>query len=353
MERLTGLVDSITANPYIAAGIIVAIAFVAAGVVDFIVTRICRLLARRTKSNFDDELVGILHNPVRTTVFLFGLGVAVDYLDLGALERFVLVTLRVIVLFVWTGFAFRFVGLAVRVMAEAPKVTIVAPRTEPLFTNVGRLLVLSGMIYYFFLIIGVQPTAWLASAGVVGLAVGFAAKDTLANLFAGIFIMADAPYKLGDMINLDSGDRGQVTHIGLRSTRLLTRDDVEVTLPNAVIANAKIVNESGGPYTKHRIRVGVGVSYGSDIDKVQSVLEDIASSNEKIADEPAARVRFRQFGASSLDFELLGWINNPQDRGLTKHELNRAIYKRFETEGITIPFPQRDLWIKEMPTDGQ
>ena len=76
---------------------------------------------------------------------------------------------------------------------------------------------------------------------------GFAAKDTLANLFAGVFILADAPYKIGDFIVLDGGERGRVTKIGIRTTRILTRDDVEITIPNATIANSKIINESGGP----------------------------------------------------------------------------------------------------------
>jgi MscS family membrane protein len=85
-------------------------------------------------------------------------------------------------------------------------------------------------------------TAWLASAGIIGIAVGFAAKDTLANLFSGVFILADSPYKLGDYVVLEDNSRGKVTQIGLRSTRMLTRDDVEVTVPNSIMGNTKIIN---------------------------------------------------------------------------------------------------------------
>ena len=85
-------------------------------------------------------------------------------------------------------------------------------------------------------------------------------KDTLSNLFAGIFIMADAPYKEGDYINLDSGERGYVRSIGIRSTRIMTRDDIEITIPNALIANSKIVNESGGPDEKERVRITLEIS---------------------------------------------------------------------------------------------
>ena len=116
----------------------------------------------------------------------------------------------------------------------------------------------------FLLIWGINPTAWLASAGVIGIAVGFAAKDSLANLFSGIFIVADAPFKIGDYIVLDSGERGAVTHLGMRSTRLLTRDDVEITIPNAVIANAKTDHHSGQYWLRTGKAVSVDTGPGPD-----------------------------------------------------------------------------------------
>jgi len=171
----------------------------------------------------------------------------------------------------------------------------------------------------------------------------------LANLFSGFFILVDAPYKLGDYINLDSGERGKVTNIGMRSTRLLTRDDIEITLPNAVIANSKISNESGGPHLKMRVRIDVGVAYGCDVDQVCDVLETVAAEHEGVLSYPAPRVRMRAFGASSLDFQLMGWIDDPQDRGRINHELMMSIYKAFGAAGIEIPFPQSDLHIKQLP----
>ena len=192
-------------------------------------------------------------------------------------------------------------------------------------------------------------TAWLASAGIVGIAVGFAAKDTLANLFSGVFILADTPYKIGDYVVLDGNQRGKVTHIGLRSTRLLTRDDVEVTVPNSIMGNSKVTNQSGGPHPKFRIRIQIGVAYGTDIDEVESILMNIAEEEDLIVKYPEPRVRFRTFGASSLDFELLGWIENPEYKGRATHFLNSAIYKRFNEANIEIPYAKQDLYIKELP----
>jgi MscS family membrane protein len=224
---------------------------------------------------------------------------------------------------------------------------IVEERTIPLFDLVMTIMIIGAAAYALLMVWDINPTAWLASAGVIGIAVGFAARDTLANLFAGFFIIADAPYKLGDYIVLDSGDRGEVTKVGIRSTRLLTRDDVEITVPNSEMANAKIFNESGGRWVKFRIRVKVGVAYGSDVDEVVALLERVASEHDEVCRDPAPRVRMRGFGDSSLDFELLCWVNHPSERGFVTHQLYMHIYKDLNAADIEIPFPQRDVWVRD------
>jgi small-conductance mechanosensitive channel len=217
-----------------------------------------------------------------------------------------------IALFVWTAFFLRGSRIVITQLSQQrSRFKIIHQQTLPIFLNMINIFIVMFMVYLIFTAWGVNMNAWLASAGVVGIAVGFAAKDTLANLFAGIFIMADAPYKIGDFIVLDSTERGEVTHIGIRSTRILTRDDIEVTIPNSLIGNSKIINESGGPNEKHRCRIPVGVAYGSDIDRVRDILMEIAKDNFDVCQTPEPRVRFRLFGGSSLDFELLVWINRP------------------------------------------
>ncbi|WP_235615331.1 mechanosensitive ion channel family protein [Candidatus Thiodiazotropha endoloripes] len=249
-------------------------------------------------------------------------------------------------------FAIRLSKLLLQVASSrASDHAVIRPQTLPLFTNLFAITFFIFAVYFIFQAWHIDMTAWLASAGIIGIAVGFAAKDTLANLFSGVFIMADTPYKIGDYIVLDDGTglRGKVTSIGIRSTRLLTRDDVEVTIPNAIMGNSKVVNESGGPYPKYRIRVAVGVAYGVDIDKVKSILLTIAEENEAVCHDPEPRVRFRTFGASSLDFELLCWVDNPELRGRVVDMLNSTIYKLFLQEGVEIPYSKQDLYIKEFP----
>ena len=132
-----------------------------------------------------------------------------------------------------------------------------------------------------------------------------------------------------------------MTKIGLRSTRMMTRDDVEITVPNAAIASGKIINESGGPSKKSRVSVGVGVAYGSDVDQVREVLLRAAQGVEFVVDDPEPRIRFTEMADSALVFSVLCWIEFPELRGQCVDGLNTAIYKALNAEGITIPFPQR------------
>lgn len=172
---------------------------------------------------------------------------------------------------------------------------------------------------------------------------------SLANLFSGVFILADTPYKIDDYVALDGNQLGKVTHIGLQSTRLLTRDDVEVTVPNSIMGNSQVTNQSGGPHPKFRICVKIGVAYGTDIDQVEEILMGIAANESLIVKYPELRVRFREFGASSLNFELLGWIESSELRGRAIHNLNSSVYKAFNAANIEIPFAKQDLYIKELP----
>ena len=251
---------------------------------------------------------------------------------------------------IWGQFIYRTSQFSLKNLSRQAKTgSIIQPQTLPLLDNISAVLIILLIIYLLFMTWNIDMTAWLASAGIIGIAIGFAAKDTIANLLSGVFILADSPYKIGDYIVLDSGERGMVTHIGLRSTRILTRDDLEINIPNAIIANGKIINESSGRHVKSRTRIKVGVAYGSDIDFVKSLLLDEAAQETQICQDPEPRVRFRTFGPSSLDLELLVWIDNPEIRGRVIDSLNTKIYKRFAREKVEIPYSKHDLYIKSFP----
>ena len=231
-------------------------------------------------------------------------------------------------------------------------VSIEQVKSAGIATDVTRLVIRVITFIIAFIILynvadrfGIPVTAVFASAGIAGLAVALAAKDTLANLFGGVTIFMDRPFKTGDYIVLDNAERGEVVQIGLRSTRILTRDDVMISIPNAIITNTKIINQSS-PEPMFRVRTNIGVAYGSDIKNVEKIMMDQAASNSLVADHPEPRVRFRQFGEYSLNFELQCWAKRPDDRSRLLHGLNSGIYNAFNEAGIKIPFPQQDVHLR-------
>ena len=351
-EQIDKAVGLFGPNVYLQA-LVIAVAFIVVGkIAEWILTRMIGRIARRSSTELDDKLVALLHRPIFVSFVLLGLGLATVRLQLpGATQVFTLAALKTIAIFIWYGFFRSAANIATEVARGRRDSKFVESGMLQLLQNVIKVVMFALFVYFLFVAWNIDLTAWLASAGIVGLALSFAARDTLSNLFAGVSIVADAPYKTGDFIILETGERGVVTHIGLRSTRLLTRDDIEITIPNGVIGNSTIINEAGGPNQKHRIRVAVGVAYGSDIDQVIATLEGVAADHEEVCDEPAPRVRFRRFGESSLDFELLCWIARPVDRGRLSHDLHCAVYKAFARDEIQIPFPQRDLHVRTMPVE--
>lgn len=337
-------------NIYLQAAAI-AVAFIFAGKIsDFLLCNTLAKIAARSNTQVDDDLIVLLHRPIFLSFVLVGLGLATQRIGMAAAPEFLtLGLLKTIAIVVWYGLFRRMASIILAALSRGSENKILQASMLPLMDNTIKVVLVALAAYFIFLAWDIDVTAWLASAGIVGLALSFAAKDTLSNLFAGVSIVADAPYKSGDYITLESGERGMVTHIGLRSTRILTRDDVEITIPNGLIGNSKIINETGGISPRHRIRVAVGVAYGSDVDHVIAVLAQVADEHAAVCESPEPRVRFRQFGESSLDFELLCWIEKPVDRGRIRHELHCAVYKSFGVEKIVIPFPQRDLHVRTMP----
>jgi len=350
ISKVQNLAEYIGPNLYLQALIIAATFIIIGKIADWIVSGIIGRFARQSSNNFDNQIVDLVHKPIFLSLVLLGLALATRRLQLPDAPTFITIgIIRTIAVVVWYNTIMRLMNLTVGALSKSRDRQIVQTGMLSLLHNVMKIVAVALAIYFLFLAWKLDVTAWLASAGIVGLALSFAAKDTLSNLFAGVSIVMDAPYKSGDFIILDSGERGVVTDIGLRSTRILTRDDVEITVPNGIIGNGKIINEAGGPPSQHRIRTGVGVAYGSDLDQVIEVLEAVAVDHPEILSDPAPRVRFRLFGDSSLNFELLGWISKPVDRGRVGHELNCAIYKALAKNKIEIPFPQRDLHVRTMP----
>jgi len=329
-------------------GIIIVVAFaILAWLVDLIINRVLTALVRKSKFRLDDQILAILHRPVWVSVVLMGAITAVQWISPRPPFPFILTALlKSLLVLIW---AFAINRVVLRIIEDFISHWREAGREGSeiigLVGNLTRIIVLAGGIFLLLSMWKINITPLLASAGIAGVAVALAAKETLSNFFGGVTVLLDQPYRVGDYIVLDSGERGEVVQIGLRSTRILTRDDVQISIPNAIITNTKVINESA-PEPRFRVRIKVGVAYGTDVDQVEDILLNVARNNPHVSPQPEPRVRFRVFGDSSLDFELLCWAHRPHDKGKIIHELNRDIYKSFGQAGVVIPFPQRDVHVR-------
>ena len=355
MTETVERISSLLFNPTYREVTILALTLLVALVVRLAFHRIVLRITRRTETEVDDQVMESCRRPLIIVILLGGAAWAIAGLEIPEPGHFILLGIiqTIAVLAVSTA-VLRVTQILLDALSrQVDHASFIQPKTLPLLEIVAKILVFGGGAYFFFLAWNIDVTTWLASAGIIGIAVGFAAKDTLANLFSGIFILADAPYQIGDFIILDNGLRGQVLEIGMRSTRLLTRDDIAVTVPNALIASSKIVNETSGNDQKMRVRVKVSVAYGSDIDQVRKVLLSAVDGVANVEPEPAPRVRFRTFGDSGLDFELLAWVSEPVFRGRALDDLNTNVYNALNAAGIEIPYPKMDLYVKEGPLQAQ
>ena len=296
--------SAIINNPILKMGFLFILSLIIAKISDLSFSFLIKKIVLKTKSDIDDKIVNYLHKPIYYSILFICLTLSLQVVDNkipDSIDYILLGCFKSITIALWSFALFNILILIIKWYSQRNKENNLFNKNAlPLFDNLGKIIIFLGAIYFIFLSWDVDVTGWVASAGILSVVIGFGAKDTVANLFAGIFIMADAPYKEGDYINLDSGERGCVKSIGIRSTRIMTRDDIEITIPNSVIANSKIINESGGPYEKERVRLNISVSYDSDIDKVREILYNIAVNSKHSCDGPDPRIRFREFGDSGL-----------------------------------------------------
>jgi MscS family membrane protein len=294
----------------------------------------------------EDAVIGFFRKPAMYSLGVFGAWKAVGVTFVGSQSPWWLLSLLYSwVIILWTNAAINVSGSVLARAAVSGEGALVGPRVLPLFQMIAKGGIVSAGIYFIFLSWHLNLSAWIASAGIVGIAVGFGAKDSLSNLFGGLAILADSPYQLGDTLVLPTGERGRVVEIGLRSTRLLTRDDIELCVPNSLMANTMVTNETGGPKPPHRINVKVQVGYGTDIDQVKTVLIEETAGVFGVMNNPSPMVMFESFGDSGLGFIVQVWLDHSSNREQVLNDLNSCIYKRLNSEGIELPFPKRDVFL--------
>lgn len=327
--------------------IVLSVYIVIAVVLRLFIVNVLLKLTKYTKTNFDDEFLLIIKSPILATVMIAGFLhfhslISFHYADYASIVRNFFVTVLVI------SWMMAIIRLSIHINENLiHKLFDIAGLQKDILPLINIFLKILIFVIGFFFILSIWQidlTPVLASAGIISAAVAIAAKDTIGNFFAGVAVFVDKPYKIGDWINLDNSERGEVIEIGMRSTRVKTMDNILITIPNSIIANSKIINESA-PILNFRFKIPISVAYDSDTDKVEELLLDIARSTENVLSEPAPAVRMCRFGDHGIEFELLCWANEPPLKDSIIHAINKQIISKFRNEQITIPYPQRDVRI--------
>jgi small conductance mechanosensitive channel len=239
------------------------------------------------------------------------------------------------------------IGLVVRGLRKVMRQQEVDKTLETFVCNLVRMALLVVVVIAAIGALGVQTTSFIAIFGAAGLAIGLALQGSLSNFAAGVLIVLFRPYKVGDYIE-GAGISGSVEQVQILTTILRTPDNKEIIVPNSQIMDSIITNYSAND--TRRVDMVVGVSYGDDLDKVRTTLEELIAADDRILDEPACTIAVSDLADSSVNFVVRPWVRSDDYWGV-KFDLTEAIKKRFDEHGISFPFPQQDVHLYKASAD--
>ncbi len=327
----------------IGVGAALAVWFVGWLVKRFGMKRLARLL-RKTPTDLDDALLHAIRPHIPIWFLLGGILAGARYVGLTAghlkaVDTFVQVAYIISLTFASATFLVHFIATrATKLPGAVPATTLIQNTVRIIVIALGALMVVTNL--------GIAVTPILTALGVGSLAVALALQPTLSNLFAGFYVTLAQQVRVGDYVELETGQAGFVTDIGWRSTEIRELPNNIVIVPNARVAEIIVKNYSL-PENEQSALVQVGVSYGSDLAKVESVTIDVAKEVLSTVQGGVAAfepfIRYHTFGDSSINFSVILRVQQFTDRYLVSHEFVKRLHRRYAEEGIEIPFPQRVL----------
>ena len=223
------------------------------------------------------------------------------------------------------------------------------PSLQYSLARIGGYIFIFVGLYVALNLVGIDLSSLAILAGAVGVGLGFGLQNIVSNFVSGVMLLAERPISIGDRVEVN-GVHGQVKRISLRSTLVVTNDNISVIVPNSNFISEPVVNWSYGD-PKVRLRLPVGVAYGTDPERVRSLLLQVALAHPAVLRDPAPNVFFKGFGESSLDFELAVWTAEMTKSPLRfRSDLFFAMEKTLREHGVEIPFPQRDIRLRTDPS---
>ena len=335
---------------YLASLIYIFLAFCASKALDSLTRIWLKKWAARTKTKFDDLLLGLLSGPVKIVVFVLLLKIGLEVFDWGAFVNSVLDKgLKIMVAATITYTVLKLIDLLMGYWKERAAVESDRTFDEQLFPIIRKTLKVFVTVVAVLVTsqnLGFDITAAIAGLSVGGLALGLAAQDTVANLFGAVAIFIDKPFRIGDRIQLDAVD-GMVETIGLRSTRVRNLDGHLITIPNKTMGNATITNVTRRPNIK--TVMDIGITYDTPTEKVHRALQIL---KEVYKDHPQTfdcLISFNKFADSALNLQVVHWWNSTDYKEYLAgfQGMNLTVKERFDKEGIGFAFPTQTLYVKQ------
>jgi small-conductance mechanosensitive channel len=350
------LPDNLMIHALIAVAIIIA-AYLLSGVVKRLLTWVGKKFFAKTQTALDDLILEVVRKNVRVLMLILGVKIATREIRKGLYPEHL--TIEQMLEYVDAIVFVAAVYIVVRVVFGIVRILVTWYLDEleeggdsqlkmtlaPLASKILALLI--GMVGAIVILdhFGINIGSLLVSLGVGSLAVALAAQDTLANMIAGFVIMVDRPFRVGDRIELPTGQIGDVHRIGLRSTQILNFDANVIIVPNAELVKSRIVNFAF-PFNQMRVLVKFGVAYGVRPESVRSLLLEIVRAHPDIVGDPPPQVFFTAMNDSALEFTLVARAADYQKRFTVECALREQAYLAFQQAGIEIPFPQRVVHMK-------
>lgn len=336
-------------NKWSYAGIILLFFYLLSKLTALFFEKVLKRFASKTKTKVDDALISISKRPFKWIIVFFGVKTAILPLGLsGGIFSFINnVTTAFIIMLIATIILKSF---EILIHSWGRKVagkidSRINDDLVPLFIKMSKILIIILGALLILSNFGVKIGPLVASLGIAGFAIGFAVKDSLANIIGGIVLILDKSFVVGDKVTIDD-DTGIICDVGLRNTKIKTYDNEVIVIPNGKLMNKKFKNYVL-PDPTIRVVVNFGVAYGSNVDKVEEVVLDTIKTIDDVVDDPAPVVVFRQMADFSLDFQAKFWVPLWDNQYNKKREATKKIYNALNKAKINIPFPTHTVYLEK------
>ena len=317
----------------------------------WIVRSLLKRLVTRTPTDLDDRFLADTDLQIRWLITVLVIEISLlrlQFLDIS-IKMFIRDTTFVLYILIFAIITWKLVNIGLEHLEDRLSQRMDANQVTTLIQLVGWLLKFLVVFVYFTILLdhfGISITALAAVIGIGGLALSLAAQDTIADFISGIIILLDQPFRVGDRIQIDSIDTwGDVTEIGMRTTKIRTRDNRLVMVPNSTIGNSPVVNYTY-PDPRYRIQIEVGIGYGQDIDEIRKVITETVGKIDGVLKDKPVDALFLEFGETNMLFRIRWWIDSYIDTRRMFDTVNQALYTALEGAGVEMPFTTYDVNIK-------